>query len=59
METFVLKPSPGASVRDPVTLELLKDNEGKGEQKPRSNYWMRRVADGTAIIVVQPVEKTK
>lgn len=57
-EHFNIKPSPGAKVRDPVTNQHLTDGpEGKGELKPRSSYWLRRVKEGVVVIVVDGVEK--
>lgn len=56
---FKIKPSPGAKVRDPVTTQHLTDGEdGNGELKPRSSYWIRRVKEGVVVIVaVQATEK--
>lgn len=48
---FFLKPSPGAKVRDPVTKQHLAAD---GESVPRSSYWLRRVAEGVVVVVVQP-----
>lgn len=50
-QTFFLKPSAGAKVRDPITKQHLK---AEGESKPRSNYWVRRVASGEVVIVKNP-----
>lgn len=55
MDSFYLKPSPGAKVRDPVTKEHLKAD---GESKPRDSYWLRRVADGVVSVVINPAAVT-
>lgn len=50
MQILKIKPASGARVLDPVTkLPLAAD----GEQKPRSNYWMRRISSGEVVIVVE------
>ncbi|EBS4105244.1 DUF2635 domain-containing protein [Salmonella enterica subsp. enterica] len=46
MKTFLIKPAPGRMVRDPDTLEFLKD---EGEEKPFTPYWCRRFDDGDVI----------
>jgi len=50
-ETIFIKPAPGAKVRDPVTKQHL---HAEGESKPRSNYWLRRLASGEVVKAVQP-----
>ncbi len=50
-QTFFIKPSPGAKVRDPVTKQFLAE---EGENKQRDSYWLRRVAAGEVIVVQQP-----
>lgn len=47
MSTFVLIPAEGLKVRDPITKEPLPKG---GARKPRSRYWMRRVAEGSCSI---------
>ncbi|MBL4830036.1 MAG: DUF2635 domain-containing protein [Aliivibrio sp.] len=53
MQTVRLKPKKGLLVRDPLTREPLK---ATGETKPRNTYWLRRIQDGTALIVEQKKE---
>lgn len=43
MTELHLKPAPGLTVRDPETLQPLAE---KGERKPRTAYWLRRLRDG-------------
>ncbi|MEQ5119499.1 DUF2635 domain-containing protein [Morganella morganii] len=43
MTELYLKPAPGVTVRDPETLQPLAE---KGERKPRTTYWLRRLKDG-------------
>lgn len=50
-QTIFIKPAAGAKVRDPVTKQHLK---AEGESKPRSNYWLRRVASGEVVEAAQP-----
>lgn len=49
-QTIFIKPASGLKVRDPVTKQHLK---AEGESKPRSNYWLRRVASGE-VLIAQP-----
>lgn len=58
MDKFKIKPNgEGKKVRDPITFEPLKE---EGEEKPRSEYWLRRVLDGAVVEVESEVEvKTK
>lgn len=49
-QTFFIKPASGAKVRDPVTKQHLRAD---GESKPRSNYWLRRVASGEVVEAAQ------
>ncbi len=51
IQTFKIKPAPGANVRDPVTKMHLA---AEGESKPRTNYWLRRMKSGEVIAVVEP-----
>lgn len=47
MITFKIKPAvAGTKVLDPISREPLK---AKGEEKPRNEYWCRRVLDGAVI----------
>jgi hypothetical protein len=47
MQTFNVKPKvKGKQVLDPISLRPLKE---KGEEKPRSEYWLRRVLDGAVV----------
>ena len=50
-QTIFIKPANGAKVRDPVTKQHLK---AEGERKPRSSYWLRRIASGEVIQAAQP-----
>lgn len=43
MTELHLKPATGLTVRDPETLQPLAE---KGERKPRTIYWLRRLKDG-------------
>jgi len=50
-QTFKLKPAnAGITVRDPETRRPLA---AKGEIKPRTPYWMRRIADGDVLDVTK------
>lgn len=52
VKDFYLKPAPGKLVRDPVTKQHLTDGEnGNGERKPRDSFWLRRVAEGSVVII--------
>jgi len=47
-EKVFLKPGrPGLIVRDPRTLKPLAED---GEEKPKTNYWLRRIRCGDAIV---------
>lgn len=48
MDKLYIKPAPGRAVRDPVTQQLLTAD---GEQKPRTPFWLRRLADGDVVVV--------
>ncbi|ENU7298185.1 DUF2635 domain-containing protein, partial [Salmonella enterica] len=48
MDKLYIKPAPGRAVRDPVTQQLLAAD---GEQKPRTPFWLRRLADGDVVVV--------
>lgn len=43
---MLLKPAPGRAVRDPELRDLLPD---AGRDVPRSEYWLRRLADGDVV----------
>lgn len=48
MKTFKIKPkNKHLQVIDPETMKPLKE---EGEQKPRTEYWLRRVIDGDVVI---------
>lgn len=51
MKTIFIKPASDANVRDPITKQHLK---AEGENKPETNYWLRRIAAGEVVEVVQP-----
>jgi Protein of unknown function (DUF2635) len=47
--TFIrVKPAPGKLVRDPVTYRHLAL---EGEDKPRNQYWIRRLQEGSVVMV--------
>lgn len=46
-EKIFVKPGEFGSVRDPITMRMLKD---EGEFKPRNSYWMRRVKQGDVVL---------
>ncbi|EEO8661634.1 DUF2635 domain-containing protein [Salmonella enterica subsp. enterica serovar Rubislaw] len=48
MDKLYIKPAPGRAVRDPVTQQLLAAD---GEQKSRTPFWLRRLADGDVVVV--------
>lgn len=50
-QTLFIRPASGLKVRDPVTKQHLSD---AGERKPRTNYWLRRLASGEVVIVDRP-----
>lgn len=50
-QTIFIKPASDAKVRDPVTKQHL---DAAGESKPRSNYWLRRIASGEVVEIAQP-----
>jgi hypothetical protein len=43
---MLLKPAPGLAVRDPELRDLLPE---EGRDVPRSEYWLRRIADGDVV----------
>lgn len=47
MQNFTVKPKvKGAKVLDPDSFEPLKE---EGELKPRDEYWLRRILDGSVV----------
>lgn len=48
MDEILIMPAPGRNVRDPVTMAPLAE---KGERKPRSPYWLRRLRVGDVVPV--------
>ncbi|MBC9208936.1 DUF2635 domain-containing protein [Roseomonas aerophila] len=46
-----VKPAPGLSVRDPVLRDLLP---AEGRPVERSEYWLRRLADGDVVEMSAP-----
>lgn len=49
MPEFNIKPtSKTLLVRDPITRAPLAQ---KGETKPRSSYWLRRIMDGSVVMM--------
>lgn len=54
MKTFKIKPAVDKQqVLDPVTRQPLKV---KGEEKPRNEYWLRRVLD-KSVVEIKPTAK--
>lgn len=51
--TMRIKPKLGLIVRDPVTFRPLAV---EGENKPRDQYWMRRLRDGDVVKVTVEAE---
>jgi len=48
-QKFKIKPADkNVNVRDPETYEPLK---ATGEEKPRNEYWLRRLKDGSVVEV--------
>jgi hypothetical protein len=47
-DTMRIKPRLGLLVRDPATYRPLAL---EGEDKPRDQYWMRRLRDGDVVKV--------
>jgi hypothetical protein len=57
MKTFKIKPAVDKQqVLDPVTRQPLKV---KGEEKPRNEYWLRRVLDKSVIEIKTIVKEQK
>ncbi|WP_023604307.1 DUF2635 domain-containing protein [Aliivibrio logei] len=55
MREIKIKPTnKDVLVRDPITRVPLNV---KGEVKPRNSYWLRRIQDGSVVIVTDK-EKT-
>lgn len=48
MDNVHIKPRENVQVRDPLTGRALKT---RGEKKPRTSYWLRRLRDGDVILV--------
>ncbi|EKN3738792.1 MULTISPECIES: DUF2635 domain-containing protein [Yersinia] len=53
MTELHLKPAPGLMVRDPDSYEPLA---AKGEKKPRTGFWLRRLKDGDVVTVTAAAE---
>lgn len=56
IDTIFIKPAGGFLVRDPATMQPLA---AEGEHKPRTSYWLRRLAAGSAIEAKPPKEAKK
>lgn len=55
-ETFKIKPKvKDSKVLDPITFEPLK---AAGENKPRSEHWLRRIKD-ESVIEIKPKNTTE
>lgn len=52
VNTMFVKPSLGKTVRDPEQQGAILAE--CGETKPRSTYWLRRIASGDCIEVKPP-----
>lgn len=55
MREINIKPKKGLLVRDPDTRKPLA---AAGELKPRDTYWLRRISEGSALIV-EPKKEAK
>lgn len=44
-----VKPMAGLLVRDPVTKRQLPAD---GKEVPETSFWLRRIADGSVIVVL-------
>lgn len=55
MTTLKIKPVKGFTVLDP---ESRKPLAGAGEEKPRSEYWLRRLAEGV-VVEVKTIKTTE
>lgn len=53
MTDLHIKPAPGLTVRDPDSYEPLA---AKGEKKPRTGFWLRRLKDGDVVTVTATVD---
>ncbi|OWF79062.1 DUF2635 domain-containing protein [Yersinia alsatica] len=53
MTELHIKPAPGLTVRDPDSYEPLA---AKGEKKPRTGFWLRRLKDGDVVTVTATVD---
>lgn len=42
-----VKPKEGYVVRDPHSMRALN---AEGEEKPRNQYWLRRLRDGDVVL---------
>lgn len=56
MKTAILKPTNGATVRDPDTFEKLPQ---EGAEKPLESYWLRRIQCGDVVLVEPETSGTK
>jgi hypothetical protein len=54
--TIFIKPAGGLLVRDPQTMQPLA---AEGEHKPRTSYWLRRLASGAVVEANPPKEAKK
>lgn len=56
-DTIHIKPAtPDMIVRDPGTFRALAAD---GEDKPRNQYWQRRLRDGDVVLVEQEGSETE
>jgi hypothetical protein len=53
---MTLKPGPGLAVRDPELRDFLP---AEGRTVPRSDYWLRRLADGDVVEATTPAPAPK
>lgn len=56
IDTIFIKPAGALPVRDPQTMQPLA---AEGEHKPRTCYWLRRLAAGSVVEVKPPKEAKK
>ncbi|WP_044469797.1 DUF2635 domain-containing protein [Mannheimia massilioguelmaensis] len=52
---FKIKPKAGLIIRDPDTFEPLSE---KGEDKPKTSYWLNHLKAGDVELVVAKGAKT-
>jgi hypothetical protein len=53
-ERLFVKPAPGLTVRDPITLKPLP---AEGAEVPADSYWLRRLKAGDVIEANPPAQE--